>query len=115
MTEEEDDKATIVEAPVGAQDIPAEADVEKDLSNVNGAGSTILSQQITEEPSIVNGADEKVLTDTESEQQENEENEEKEKNRPGYVGDGTWEEKTWKELVRLREDMFWARVGRVRD
>jgi Rab guanine nucleotide exchange factor SEC2 len=28
-----------------------------------------------------------------------------------YVGDGTWEERTWKELVRLREEMFWARVG----
>jgi hypothetical protein len=31
-----------------------------------------------------------------------------------YVGDGSWEEKTWKELVRLREDMFWARVGGFR-
>jgi len=28
-----------------------------------------------------------------------------------YIGDGTWEERTWKELTRLREDMFWARVG----
>ncbi|PCH35356.1 hypothetical protein WOLCODRAFT_139866 [Wolfiporia cocos MD-104 SS10] len=31
-----------------------------------------------------------------------------------YVGDGTWEERTWKELVRLREEMFWARIGGVR-
>ena len=31
-----------------------------------------------------------------------------------YVGDGCWEEKTWKELVRLREDMFWARLGGFR-
>ncbi|TFY78833.1 hypothetical protein EWM64_g5179 [Hericium alpestre] len=31
-----------------------------------------------------------------------------------YVGDATWEERTWKEVVRLREDMFWARVGGVR-
>lgn len=30
-----------------------------------------------------------------------------------YVGDGTWEERTWKELTRLREDMFWARMGRA--
>ncbi|CAL1699453.1 unnamed protein product [Somion occarium] len=31
---------------------------------------------------------------------------------PGvYVTDGTWEERTWKELVKLREDMFWARLG----
>ena len=31
-----------------------------------------------------------------------------------YVGDATWEERTWKEIVRLREDMFWARVGGLR-
>ncbi|OBZ67464.1 Rab guanine nucleotide exchange factor SEC2 [Grifola frondosa] len=31
----------------------------------------------------------------------------------GYVGDSTWEERTWKELVRLREEMFWARIGGV--
>ena len=30
-----------------------------------------------------------------------------------FVGDGTWEERTWKELTRLREDMFWARMGGV--
>jgi len=30
-----------------------------------------------------------------------------------YVGDGTWEERTWKELTRLCEDAFWARVGRA--
>ena len=31
-----------------------------------------------------------------------------------YVGDATWEERTWKELTRLREDMFWARLGSAR-
>ena len=31
-----------------------------------------------------------------------------------FFGDATWEERTWKELTRLREDMFWARVGGVR-
>lgn len=31
-----------------------------------------------------------------------------------YIGDATWEERTWKELVRLKEDMFWARVGGLR-
>lgn len=31
-----------------------------------------------------------------------------------YVGDASWEERTWKEIVRLREDMFWARVGGLR-
>lgn len=34
---------------------------------------------------------------------------------PGaYVGNSTWEERTWKELVKLREEMFWARIGGVR-
>ncbi|RPD61345.1 hypothetical protein L227DRAFT_524503 [Lentinus tigrinus ALCF2SS1-6] len=28
-----------------------------------------------------------------------------------YVGDATWEERTYKELIRLREEMFWARIG----
>ncbi|KLO14382.1 hypothetical protein SCHPADRAFT_914901 [Schizopora paradoxa] len=32
-----------------------------------------------------------------------------------YVGDATWEERTWKEITRLREDMFWARIGGVRN
>ncbi|KAF8068773.1 proline-rich protein [Lyophyllum atratum] len=31
-----------------------------------------------------------------------------------YVGDATWEERTWKEIIRLREEMFWARVGGLR-
>lgn len=31
-----------------------------------------------------------------------------------FVSDGSWEERTWKEIVRLKEDMFWARIGGVR-
>ncbi|KAG6335128.1 hypothetical protein ID866_3968 [Astraeus odoratus] len=33
----------------------------------------------------------------------------------GFASEATWEERTWKELVRLRGEMFWARVGCVRD
>lgn len=34
---------------------------------------------------------------------------------PGtYVGNSTWEERTWEELVKLREEMFWARIGGTR-
>lgn len=45
-----------------------------------------------------------------------EDGEVKDKNRTAedkevYIGDTTWEERTWKELVKLREDMFWARIG----
>ncbi|KAI6019898.1 hypothetical protein F5J12DRAFT_716586 [Pisolithus orientalis] len=36
-------------------------------------------------------------------------------NTEGFAGDGTWEERTWKEVIRLREEMFWARVGCVRE
>lgn len=31
-----------------------------------------------------------------------------------YVGETTWEERTWKEVIRIREEMFWARIGGVR-
>ncbi|KIJ61874.1 hypothetical protein HYDPIDRAFT_115361 [Hydnomerulius pinastri MD-312] len=31
----------------------------------------------------------------------------------GFASDATWEERTWKEVVRLKEEMFWARIGGV--
>ncbi|KAJ8081917.1 hypothetical protein PM082_007763 [Marasmius tenuissimus] len=40
---------------------------------------------------------------------------EKEKDMTMYVGDATWEERTWKEIVRLKEVMFWARIGGAQD
>lgn len=38
----------------------------------------------------------------------------KDKGTETYVGEATWEERTWKELVRLKEDMFLARIGALR-
>ena len=35
-------------------------------------------------------------------------------NDQNLVGDKSWEEKTWREVVRLREEMFYARMGIVR-
>lgn len=32
-----------------------------------------------------------------------------------YIGDATWEERTWKEVVRLKEEMFWARIGGLKN
>lgn len=32
----------------------------------------------------------------------------------GFASDATWEERTWKELARLKEEMFWARTGGIR-
>ncbi|KAK1229421.1 hypothetical protein PQX77_007518 [Marasmius sp. AFHP31] len=40
---------------------------------------------------------------------------EKEKDTTMYIGDATWEERTWKEIVRLKEVMFWARIGGAQD
>jgi len=34
-----------------------------------------------------------------------------EDDKEAYIGDATWEERTWKEIVRLKEEMFWARIG----
>ncbi|KAF5368967.1 hypothetical protein D9758_003007 [Tetrapyrgos nigripes] len=31
-----------------------------------------------------------------------------------YIGISTWEERTWKEVIRLKEVMFWARVGGIK-
>ncbi|KAG9221756.1 hypothetical protein PTI98_008744 [Pleurotus ostreatus] len=31
-----------------------------------------------------------------------------------YIGDSTWEERAWREIIRLKEDMFLARVGASR-
>ncbi|KAF8636937.1 hypothetical protein AX17_003188 [Amanita inopinata Kibby_2008] len=47
-------------------------------------------------------------------EEEDKEQEGREDEKEVYVGEATWEERTWKELVRLREDMFWARIGALR-
>jgi hypothetical protein len=92
----EDDKCTIVE----------ELDSAVEKAVVNGV--------LTEEPLHVNGMEEKEIVD-ERQNEERMKQEKEEKTRVAYVGDATWEEKTWKEIVRLREDMFWARIGGVRE
>jgi len=84
-----------VELNVNGPDIPDKA---KTNGEINGAH--------------VNGVVENEKVDPNA--QALEEKEIEETDRRQYVGDCTWEEKTWKELVRLREDMFWARVGGFR-
>ena len=98
--DDEDDKRTIVE----------ELDSAVEKAVVNGV--------LTEEPIHVNGVQEEgEVVDAEEARLEEEEQTKKEEEKTGvtYVGDATWEEKTWKEIVRLREDMFWARMGGVRE
>ena len=95
---EEDDKRTIVE----------ELDSAVEKAVVNGV--------LAEEHHHVNGVqeeEEEIVDEEEGEQEEKQTKEEK--TSVAYVGDATWEEKTWKEIVRLREDMFWARMGGVRE
>ncbi|OSC97792.1 hypothetical protein PYCCODRAFT_1398201 [Trametes coccinea BRFM310] len=61
-------------------------------------------------------AEEETVAGAEAETETTESTKEDEKERDDgarYVGDATWEERTYKELVRLREEMFWARIGAV--
>jgi hypothetical protein len=64
---------------------------------------TAKVEEKVEEKPAVNGREEK-----------EEEKKEEEETSEVYIGDVTWEERTWKEVVRLREDMFWARIGGLR-
>ncbi|KAF9567115.1 hypothetical protein CPC08DRAFT_746974 [Agrocybe pediades] len=59
--------------------------------------------------------EEEAGTSEEKAEEERRKKEQDEKDRARFVGDSTWEERTWKEVVRLREDMFWARIGGIRD
>ncbi|KAG5646746.1 hypothetical protein DXG03_002428 [Asterophora parasitica] len=52
-----------------------------------------------------------VARDTKSDDQSEKKAED---DKEAYIGDTTWEERTWKEIVRLKEEMFWARIGGVR-
>ncbi|TFK38058.1 hypothetical protein BDQ12DRAFT_683895 [Crucibulum laeve] len=80
-----------VEVPEAEKETKEEPDT---MIKVNGAGQHVVDRE------VVSGDKEKTTL----------EDEEKE----GFVGNLTWEERTWKELVRLREEMFWARVGGLR-
>lgn len=55
------------------------------------------------------------LSNGASSKQDSEKSPQEDENGNQYVGDATWEERTWKEITRLREDMFWARIGGVRN
>jgi len=101
-----------------AHDTPdAPLDNEKDSADpvvhVNGIvqsnGTEAASDEEKAQPEDDN------VTAEEKAEEERRRKEQEEKDRARFVGDSTWEEKTWKEVVRLREDMFWARIGGIRD
>lgn len=82
--------------------------------------SDLSPVQRSEEPSApvsdaeVEDANSEVNLSSNEELEEGAEMEEDEKDESNYVGETTWEERTWREIVKLRENMFWARVGGVR-
>ncbi|KAF8182092.1 proline-rich protein [Pholiota molesta] len=119
--EDEEDKATVVDVPIGDKPTTLEKPSEPE-TGAEDSSVPLVAERITEEPVPATAVDEKTALDEadrvkkeEADEEDQKRREKDEKYKAGYVGDGTWEEKTWKELVRLREDMFWARVGGFRD
>lgn len=114
MTQAEE---TAADAPVAAEEVsekpekseepaPAPAPAAVEEPHINGDAAP--------EPTVAESNSGESVTVTDSEPEKEAEKEaEKEEDNGQYVGDATWEERTYKELVRLREDMFWARIGAV--
>ncbi|KAJ7634542.1 proline-rich protein [Roridomyces roridus] len=67
---------------------------------------------MTDSPRVDSPVPKEVPSDNEEKVEEKKA--EDEEGHEAYVGEVTWEERTWKELVRLREEMFWARIGALR-
>lgn len=79
---------------------------EDDEENGRESATAIDKPKINGRDFAVNGTE--LINGLAEEPYQNEDDKE------AYVGDATWEERTWKELVRLREDMVWARIGGLR-
>ncbi|KAI0631181.1 hypothetical protein C8Q77DRAFT_1061913 [Trametes polyzona] len=102
---------------------PAAVEEKKgDEPLVNGNGDAVEEPATTElQPdsaavtteSKVENEPEKTEQEKEKAEPEQEQEEVEKVDESQYVGDATWEERTYKELVRLREEMFGARVGAV--
>ncbi|KAI0642744.1 hypothetical protein C8Q79DRAFT_1076005 [Trametes meyenii] len=84
------------EQKTGQEEAGSEADEKQEAPAVNGDAPVVVPV---------------VDTHTDSDTKKTEEAEKEDQGQ--YVGDATWEERTYKELVRLREEMFWARIGAV--
>jgi len=106
--EEEEDNKTIINAPLPTVEfkpvrpdspVKTKTNGEIDHSNHDHVNGVVEDKKVDSKVQTLENGDVKEAEETDGRQ---------------YVGDGTWEEKTWKELVRLREDMFWARVGGFR-
>ncbi|KAJ6487708.1 proline-rich protein, partial [Mycena sanguinolenta] len=87
-----------------AEEVKAEAEAEAEAPRVDSPVQEQVTKKEVEEQPVTHGH-----LDENPEEEKQDENDGE-----AYIGDVTWEERTWKELVRLREDMFWARIGAVR-
>ncbi|PPQ70312.1 hypothetical protein CVT24_013007 [Panaeolus cyanescens] len=102
MSTAESNNETVVEAPTTEES-------EKDKASPEPVSNGVAVEVVSPSPE---GAAERAETkDVKAAVQD----EKSAKEEAGYLSDATWEERTWKELVRLREDMFFARVGVVRE
>ncbi|KAJ7108744.1 hypothetical protein C8R44DRAFT_884781 [Mycena epipterygia] len=80
---------------------------EKEVEKADALAVPRVASPVPDETTKMDVTNKHVDEEVEDKKDEEEEHE-------AYVGDVTWEERTWKELVRLREDMFWARIGGLR-
>ncbi|KAF9528613.1 hypothetical protein CPB83DRAFT_853949 [Crepidotus variabilis] len=86
--------------PEAEETDPFMSAAEKANASAEASESSRPSQEITTEPQSITSR-----TSLADDEEVN----------PNYTYDITWEERTWREVVRLREDMFWARVGGVKE
>ncbi|KAF9051676.1 hypothetical protein BJ165DRAFT_1450539 [Panaeolus papilionaceus] len=105
--------ATIVNGHTATDTAPP-GNSEKQNSSSPDSISNGVALEVTS-PTPERSADDKLDKDTKDVKEDPAQNENQAKDEAGYLGDANWEERTWKELVRLREDMFFARVGVVRE
>ncbi|KAF7303099.1 Sec2p domain-containing protein [Mycena kentingensis (nom. inval.)] len=89
------------------------ADVEEKAEAESEKAETV--EEVARVESPVPEVPDKIAANRHEEDEEEESSKEEDPNGEVYIGDVTWEERTWKELVKLREEMFWARVGGVRN
>jgi hypothetical protein len=105
------------DAPATEAPPAVEAVVDKEAeqeSKTEGAKAEAEVPRVDSPDSEKREAEEKPAANGHLDEDAGEEKKDEEEDHEAYVGDVTWEERTWKELVRLREDMFWARIGAAR-
>lgn len=107
-----------IEAPAQAQELIANAvtdPIEADIKSEKEADETLDERSVSLfDRSSTNGLKDGIAGGLGDYDDPSESDSASEMDGGVYVGDATWEDRTWKELVRLREEMFWARIGGIR-